>query len=110
MLARRTIVNKEYAKKLKEKLQASQADEPPKSEDSFQYVTEGDKQVSFETEHVTSEFPSSTIGYEIIENYKTHFVLVGPVGGVKTEDVGENVDIGGKKKKKKKRVSVLRLL
>lgn len=74
MVACKTVTSGEWAKKLNEKFQASQSEEPQNSNDSFQYATEGEELVFSETEHVTFEFHSSMVGSNIAENLGNHFV------------------------------------
>ncbi|XP_070043149.1 uncharacterized protein [Nicotiana tomentosiformis] len=97
MIARRIVASKEQAKKLNKKLQANQAKEPQNSDDSFWSATEGEELVSSKTEHVTSKFPTSKFGSEIVENLKNRFVLVRSMAGIEkenvvTEDIGVAID------------------
>ncbi|XP_075102921.1 uncharacterized protein LOC142177608 isoform X1 [Nicotiana tabacum] len=103
ILARKTVVGSELSKKLDEKLKASQAQEPQKSEESFKNATEEEKTVSSEIEQVTS-IPKITceIISEVAANLENRFVLVGNVAGVETTEFG---DIGSKNKKRKEKES-----
>nr|XP_016487767.1 PREDICTED: uncharacterized protein LOC107807844 [Nicotiana tabacum] len=59
MIARKTTDGSEQIKKINEKLKASQAEEPQKSEESFKSTTEEEEIVSSEIEQVISGFGAS---------------------------------------------------